>query len=614
MSIIDRQISSVRKRQNTNLFLSRLALGVTVAVGAWALVLLVDRLFAAGLPMPLILWGAAGLALVIGIVGTIMSRVTPHQAAVRIDAAAGLKERVSTALAFRADKDPFAQAATHDAERIASSVHVPSHIPYHAPGAWPAPMAVMAVAALLYAFLPQMNLWAADPNVEADQTGRETIKREQINMAIREQRDRAKQRLENKPHLQKLVGALDALEIPNDPSMKPDDIRRDVVKKVESVSEKIREQMESTDLKLLEALKRDLAKLDAPRGDDAASKLAQALAKGDMQESRKAMEELKQDLEDAAKSESLTAEQKAKLAAMRKKLDDLSSQLDKLAKQEHMQKELENKAGLSEEQAKKLVEQLKNMDPKQMEKALQKALGEKGVSKEQIKQLAQKMAQDKQLQQQMKQMAQAMQQAAQACQNPGNEGQDGQDSGQGQMSLDAAMGMMSELEMADQLAQELQAQLSDLDSLKQGVCRNPGQRDMNSEEIGGQGPTEGLGYGAKTGNQAAAHGYKASKVKSQLRGGEIIGQMLIDGPQVKGELSVEAREAVNAAQRDATDAIEREEVPRQYEKVLREYFESLAGLAERKAEAGASEGEAAAEGETPDGDAPEGDAPEGDAD
>lgn len=579
MGIIDRQIRSVRKRQNTNLFLSRLAFGITVAAGLWAIALLAQRLFELGLPMMQAVWAAGGLAVIIGAAGTMISRVTPLQAAVRIDAAAGLKERVSTALAFRTNSDPFAQAATHDAEKIAAGVHVPTHVPYRAPREWPMPLAVVAAAALLYAFMPQMNLLAADPSVEPEQSQRETIKREQINMAIREQMERAKQRLEDKPQLQKLAGALDALEIPDDPTMKPDDIRRDVVKKVESVSEKIREQMQSSDLKLLEALKRDLAKLDAPRGDDAASKLAQALAKGDMQQAHKAMEDLKKDLEDAAKSDKLSDEQKAKLAAMRKKLGDLSAQLEKLAKQDRMEKELENKAGLSKEQAKKLLEQLKNMDPKQVEKALQKALAEKGVSKEQIKKLAQKMAQQKQLQQQMKQMAQAMQQAAQACKNPNGQGQDGKDSGEGQMSLDSAMGMMSDLEMADQMMQELQAQLSDLDSLKQGVCRNPNQGRPDSDKIGNQGPQQGLGYGATTGKQAAAHGYKSTKVKSQIRGGEIIGQMLVDGPQVKGELSAEAREAVNAAQRDATDAIEREEVPRQYEKVLREYFESLAGLA-----------------------------------
>ena len=75
-------------------------------------------------------------------------------------------------------------------------------------------------------------------------------------------------------------------------------------------------------------------------------------------------------------------------------------------------------------------------------------------------------------------------------------------------------------------------------------------------------------------------------MKSKNRGGQIIGQMLIDAPQIKGEAAAEAREAVNSAVRDATDAVERNEIPRQYERVLKEYFERLAGLIGEKTDAG----------------------------
>ena len=63
-----------------------------------------------------------------------------------------------------------------------------------------------------------------------------------------------------------------------------------------------------------------------------------------------------------------------------------------------------------------------------------------------------------------------------------------------------------------------------------------------------------------------------------MRGGEIIGQMLIDAPQIKGDAAAELRDAVKSAVRDATDAVERNQIPRQYERVLKVYFERLAGL------------------------------------
>lgn len=70
-----------------------------------------------------------------------------------------------------------------------------------------------------------------------------------------------------------------------------------------------------------------------------------------------------------------------------------------------------------------------------------------------------------------------------------------------------------------------------------------------------------------------------------MRGGEIIGQMLIDAPQIKGDAAAELRDAVNSAVRDATDAVERNQIPRQYERVLKVYFERLAGLIGEQADA-----------------------------
>ena len=65
---------------------------------------------------------------------------------------------------------------------------------------------------------------------------------------------------------------------------------------------------------------------------------------------------------------------------------------------------------------------------------------------------------------------------------------------------------------------------------------------------------------------------------------EILQGVKRDGPQVRGEASAEALTAAAAQVRDALDAIEREEVPRQYRKVLQEYFERLAGLVRAKQE------------------------------
>ncbi len=112
--------------------------------------------------------------------------------------------------------------------------------------------------------------------------------------------------------------------------------------------------------------------------------------------------------------------------------------------------------------------------------------------------------------------------------------------------------------------------------------------------MGEQGPNFGLGFGSKTGKQKTATVGKPTKIQSQMQAGQIIGKVLVDGPQIKGQATAEQREAVTAAQRDMEDAIEHDQIPRQYERATRQYFERLAGLIGEKA---AKAGEKAKEGE-----------------
>ena len=54
--------------------------------------------------------------------------------------------------------------------------------------------------------------------------------------------------------------------------------------------------------------------------------------------------------------------------------------------------------------------------------------------------------------------------------------------------------------------------------------------------------------------------------------GSIVSQQFIDGEQYKGEVSEAFREAAISAQRKVTDAVTREEIPRQYQGSVKEYF------------------------------------------
>ena len=585
MTAIRKKVHQAKTRMMLNLAATYATWGVLLAACVWLLVILVERALVLGIPLGISAGIIGGLALVGLLVATRRAWMDTLRAAVELDVAAETKERLSTALVYGQSSDPFARAAVKDAETIAAGVHVPSRVPYRVPELWPWSAVSIGVALLVFWLMPPLDLLAADDSQMDDGLNEVAVEeREAIEVAMQRQVERVKQRLEDKPGLAGLEDELDELELPDEATKTPEDIRREAVKRIEKVSDRIKERLEADSINSMDQLKRELAKLDKPKGDDAASKLTKALANGDMEAARKAMADLKKQLEEAAQEGN--EEAKAKLAELQNKLDSLSKQLDKLGDQKKTLKDLENKAGLSEEQAKELMKKLQGMSPEQMADQLNKALADKGLTQQQIQEMAKKIAQNQAMQQQLKSMAQCMAQAAQACQQcQGGQGQQGMQGMQGAMN--GMMGQLSAMEMAEQMANELEAQLAELRGLKEGVaCGNckGGLGDPNGVPRGtGQNP--GRGYGTGIGKQRRAHSYQKEKAKTRTKGGQIIGQMLIDGPQVKGEATAEVADVLGSAVRDAQSAVEREEVPRQYQHIVQVYFDQLAGLMSQKNQA-----------------------------
>lgn len=87
------------------------------------------------------------------------------------------------------------------------------------------------------------------------------------------------------------------------------------------------------------------------------------------------------------------------------------------------------------------------------------------------------------------------------------------------------------------------------------------------------------GLGRGRGGLASEEQTRVSFVKKRAKGhtgrGAIIGQYLVDGQQVKGEVGSSISEVVSAAERDAADAITRARIPRRYHKAVKDYFSDL---------------------------------------
>ena len=159
---------------------------------------------------------------------------------------------------------------------------------------------------------------------------------------------------------------------------------------------------------------------------------------------------------------------KQQMAEVQKQLDNLVKQLAKLGDTAQLQKELERKAGLSEEDAKKLLKQLAKLDPKQMQKELQRRLADSGLTPEQIQELAKKLADQKAAMKKVQGLGKCLANAAaamQQCDSP-----NGQAAAANAMAaLDGAMGQLSDLEMAQQMLNEIELELAELASRRDGI-------------------------------------------------------------------------------------------------------------------------------------------------
>lgn len=593
MSNVRRQVRTAQNRLNTNILLEQGARALAIGAAAWSAAWAVERAFGLGMPLGISLAAAAGIALLLTVGLMVANRVSELAAALTVDRAAGLKERCSTALVIGRSDDPFARAACADAESAAGRVHVPSHVPLKAPPSLPWSVATLAVAGLLYAFMPQLNLLASESkspeSIEAKAALQ--VEKKQVSTAYEQQMEQVRKMAEQNASLKDLNEVIEPLKMADVLDAKPEDVRRDVLKSVDKVSDKLEQKLSEEQMRGVEELKRRLAKLEPKNGDDPVSRLSEAMAQGSMKEAEQSISEMRKEIEKAAENAKDPEAQK-KLEEMAKKLADLSKELEKQAGDDsRMKKELENKAGLSAEEAQKLMDKISKMDPEQMKQELKKALGDKGLNPQQMQDLAKKLQQNAEAKKQMQKMAEAMKKASKSCQNAcDKQGENSQQDGQAASgALAEAQGMMSESEMSEQMMDELEAQIQELKDFRDGVCKgggqcegeNPGGNNPDSEKIGNQGPNAGLGYGSRIGKQTGAHGYKKDRLESRGKGGQIIGRMLIDGPQLKGEATAEARDAVNSAVRDATNAIENERIPRQYHNVTKKYFEELAGLGQR---------------------------------
>lgn len=87
------------------------------------------------------------------------------------------------------------------------------------------------------------------------------------------------------------------------------------------------------------------------------------------------------------------------------------------------------------------------------------------------------------------------------------------------------------------------------------------------------GPGQGRGGQAQFSDQQTT--FKREQLNQQLDKGKILSILKVDGPQQKGEATVEFLQVVQQYSQEAEDALDREHIPLHMQKLVRNWLDTL---------------------------------------
>jgi hypothetical protein len=567
MTALQRQVQRTQRRLWTNRWLHWGSWSATAALGAFAVVVLLAKMFDWAPP-----WGWIGLGLLASAVtaatiGSLVRRPDDVTAAAALDQAAGLRERISSGLHCAASDDPYARAVVVDAEHVSQSVTVRKHIPLRAPKpVWYAGLGVVVAGILLS--LP--SGWFQSDEVLAQEKDREIVERRQVEVKKRIEQIRKDAKsystLASEQVMKDLVADLE--KVAQQPFDNPEARRHEAQKRIDRAADAIKKQQAGEKFDKVSEMKKMLRGIKTKgQADTPAQRLAQALAEGDFKAANEAVKTLQSQLASMKDSEKSEATQK-----MQEQIARLSKQLDQLSNNSQLQNKLKQ-AGLSKKDAERLAKKVEQGDTKELEKALKKS----GMSQPQIDSLMSQIQKRAAACSACRNMSGALSQAAASL----AQGQ----TGDAASNLQGAGGQLSEMEQLEQEMNELESALAGLQQGKDGLnscpaCNGTGMVNgmpCSQCQGGGMKPGAGLGKlgrgrGGLAPEQPTNVAFKMERTKVYTGPGAIIGRFLIDGEQVKGEATKELVEVITAEERNATDAINRDRIPRQYQKSVKDYF------------------------------------------
>jgi hypothetical protein len=627
MSRLDQHISAVRNKLTLGIFLDAWAWTALLLAVLVLIAVIGERVLDRTIAHPaLIFFIGIGVTAVAAWIFSVARRPSAEIAAVRIDAALGLKEKFSTALYARPLEDPFAQAAVRDAEGTASQVSLYDRFPLKFPRHVITALAVFLVALLVAEFMPPLHLFAKSEK---------ELAKEAQNTARPEHNEYVKQAMPTILAPAALPNASEKIRRATDELNKAmntnegDELRnhRSVLSALQDYNKTMTEE-----LKKNEKFQTSMEEQNQMSGI--------APAKDDSTPIGKAQNELKAGNLDAA----MTNVSKA------------VNQFDKM-KDADQQKMIAQAAALSQELSKaandpkvgqKIAQQLMQMganqsQAQQMSAAMQQAAQGNKQAQQQLQQMAKQMAQQmnngqgpsQQQQQQIQSMmtkaqamansqmqAQALSSAAQQLSmamvqaraagqhqqsSQGQTGKPSQGQSQGQQP-GGQQGMAAAQQQMQQQLQQMQANAKDAQAMQAAANAaaqaaadaaaglNPGDADngnpgaggkgngqnQNQNQNGQQGPGQ-AGWSPKPGKGGAKMGIAMAPAtftqeldpSKDNEQGKILASRYVKAGIDPGHSTAGLKSVAASAEKDAPDDIDQDHIPREAQQAEKEYFSAM---------------------------------------
>ncbi|RUL89275.1 coiled-coil domain-containing protein [Tautonia sociabilis] len=546
MRDFDKPIGKVWRRLRFQRFLSALVwcLGGALVLAAVAIGLekVVEAPALARLPDWAPFAAAVGAGLLLAMLIALLSGPSRLDAAVAIDRAFHLNERLGTALTLPDSlrESPAGRALIEDTKKQLGSLDISSKFGPRLPrAAWvPIVPGLIAVGLL---FVPELTRATAKSNAALEPEQLEEIARQAdaLNKRIAE----AREKIDDSKYAEsdKLLVEIEkaAEELAKAPPAEKEQALITLNKLTNALQERQKQVGDSRQVS------EKLRQLDQMTSDGPADEFARELAKGDFQQAAEKVKELRDTLLSGTMSDQEKEELKQQLAEMKE-------QLEQLANLEERKKQLQealDRGAISQEQFEQQMARL-NDQAEDLKK---------------LQQLAQ------QLGQAQRQMAQGdMQQAAQAL-------------GMSQDQLQQMADDLAELELLD-------SAMADIQAAKDGMTGGDGLNQIGDRLSGmnafGQGMGMGdggggLGQGRGQGDRPIAADDTSTfntKVRQQLGRGKAVQEGF--GPpnaQTVGESIIEAQATIEANVAAQAEALSNQKVPRHIEQHVQSYLDSFRG-------------------------------------